>query len=85
MAAKEDDRLPAETGFSPDGLTVEGIDALLSEMEAHWSTSARPTSALLDGSAALRRERRTTRRRIGAVVRALPTRPQVTSPAGEVA
>lgn len=71
--------------FYPDGLTVDVIDALLSEMEGHWVTSARPTSALVDGSAALRRERRTTRRAIGAVVRALPTRPQMTSPAGEVA
>ena len=72
-------------GFYPDGLTAEGIDALLREMESHWATSARPTSALLDGSASLRRERRTTRRAIGAVVRALPKRPQVSSPAGEVA
>lgn len=85
MTAKEDDRLPSKTGFSPDGLTEGGIDALLSEMAGHWATSAQPTSALLDGSAALRRERRATRRRIGAVVRALPVRPQVASPAGEVA
>lgn len=69
----------------PDGLTVGAIDALLSEMEGHWATPVRPTSALQDGSAALRRERRTTRRAISAVVRALPTRLQSTSPAGEVA
>ena len=68
-----------------DGRTEQGIDALLREMEGEWAASVRPTSALLDGSAALRRERRTTRRRIGAVVRALPVRPQVASPAGEVA
>jgi hypothetical protein len=79
MAAEEN------KGFYSDGLTAEAIDALLSEMEGQWATSARPTSALLDGSAALRRERRTTRRAIGAVVRALPMRPQVTSPTGEVA
>lgn len=71
--------------YYPDGLTVDAIDALLSEMEGHWAMSARPTSALLDGTAVLRRERRTARRAIGAVVRALPTRSQVTSPAGEVA
>lgn len=75
----------SHTGFAPDGLTIDVIDALLSEMEGHWATSARPTSALLDGSAVLRRERRSTRRAIGSVVRALPTRPQVASPAGEVA
>ena len=69
----------------PDGLTVDEIDALLGEMKDHWTTSARPTTALLDGSAALRRERRANRRAIGAVVRALPTRSQVTSPDGEVA
>ncbi len=79
MAADED------RAFYPDGLTVDAIDALLSEMEGHWATSARPTLALLDGTAVLRRERRTTRRAIGAVVRALPTRPQTASPAGEVA
>ena len=72
--------------FRPDGLTVDDIDALLGEMaDEHWTTSVRPTSALLDGSAALRRERRTARRAIGAVVRALPTRPQMTSPAEDVA
>lgn len=76
----------ADQGFShPDGLTLEGIDALLSEMEGHWATSVRPTSALLDGTAVERRERRTARRAIGAVVRALPTRPQHADPAGEVA
>jgi hypothetical protein len=69
----------------PDGLTVDAIEALLNEVEGHWARSARPTSDLLDGSAALRRERRTARRAIGAVVRALPARPQPTSPAGEVA
>lgn len=68
-----------------DGLDSDAIEALLSEAEAFWSTSARPTSALLDGSASLRRERRTARRAIGAVVRALPTRPQHADPAGEVA
>jgi hypothetical protein len=79
MAAEED------RAYYPDGLTADSIDTLLSEMEGHWSTSAHPTGAFLDGSAVLRRERRTTRRAISAVVRALPTRPQSTSPAGEVA
>jgi hypothetical protein len=79
MAAEE------TRAYYPDGLTVDDIDALLGEMKVHWTMSARPTSALLDGSAALRRERRANRRAIGAVGRALPTRSQVASPAGEVA
>ena len=70
----------------PDGLTGDDIDALLGEVaDEYRSPSVRPTTALLDGSAALRRERRIARRAMGAVVRALPTRPQVASPAGEVA
>ncbi|MGB3444461.1 MAG: hypothetical protein WBA97_37460 [Actinophytocola sp.] len=69
----------------PDGLTSEDIDQLLREAAAHWTVSARPTSAFLDGTAEQRRVRRTARREIGAVVRVLPSRPQVASPAGEVA
>lgn len=68
----------------PDGLTADAIDALLGEMEGRWATSVQPTSALLDGSAAQRRERRAGRRAIDAVVRALPRKEQV-SPVGEVA
>jgi hypothetical protein len=81
----EAESIPDQGVWCPDGLTGDDIDALLVEMEEHGSTSARPTLALLDGSAALRRERRMTRRAIGAVVRALPTRPQLTAPEGEVA
>jgi hypothetical protein len=79
MAARE------TRAFYPDGLTAAAIDALLSEMEGHQSTAVRLTSALLDGSAVLRRERREARRAIGAVVRALPARRVHTVPAGEVA
>jgi hypothetical protein len=61
-----------EEPFYPDGLTEEHIEALLREARAVWATSARSTSALLDGSAAERRRRRMSRRAIGAVVRALP-------------
>lgn len=69
-----------------DGLTSEVIDALLSEAEAAWSAAPRPTSRLLDDTAELRRERRATRRGIGAVVRSLPARPVSTAvPADEVA
>lgn len=64
----------AEESTFPDGLTPDVIDALLREAHAHWAVSARPTSALMDGSAEQRRERRSTRRQMGAVVRALPVR-----------
>jgi hypothetical protein len=72
-----------------DGLTVTDIDRLLGEAAFFWSLPSPATTALLDGSAAQRRERRTIRREIGAVVRALPTRsPQVqasATPSDEVA
>lgn len=61
-----------EERFYPDGLTDEHIEALLVEAQAFWSKPSRATSALLDGSAAERRQRRMARRAIGAVVRALP-------------
>lgn len=75
--------------FYPDGLTGEDIERLLGEAEVFWSEPSRVTSAVLDGSAGLRRERRMARREMGAVVRALPARlpqvvPGVTS-SGEVA
>lgn len=73
----------------PDGLTGEAIEALLSEARACWALSNGATSAVQDGTAVARRDRRIARRAIGAVVRALPTRPaQVISddvPSGEVA
>jgi hypothetical protein len=61
-----------EEPFYPDGLTDEHIESLLSEARAAWATSAVATSALLDGSAAERRNRRMSRRAISAVVRAMP-------------
>ena len=66
---------PDQGSFYPDGLTSVHIDQLLAEAETSWPTAARPTSACLDGTAEQRRERRVTRRAIGAVVRALPVRP----------
>lgn len=61
-------------GVRPDGLTCEDIDRLLSEVAVFWSLPSRATSGLVDGSAAERRDRRMARRRLGAVVRALPVR-----------
>ncbi|SDH65799.1 hypothetical protein SAMN05192558_113127 [Actinokineospora alba] len=52
------------------------VDRLLMEvyLELRVSPPAAPTSALLDGSALERRERREARRALDAVVRALPVR-----------
>ena len=62
--------------FSPDGLTEQLIDALLREVDVAGAVWPRPSSALMDETAAQRRYRRRARRRarrsVGAVVRALP-------------
>lgn len=73
-----------ETNY-PDGLTVEAIEALLLEARPHWDRPSRATSALLDGSAVQRRERREERRAFASVVRALPARSAYVVPDGEVA
>lgn len=67
------------TGTFPDGLDVPAIDALISETATQTDPADRPTSALLDGSAAERRRRRIERRALAAVVRSLPVRPAATS------
>jgi hypothetical protein len=61
--------------FSPDGLDVDEIERLLTEAQTLWARSPRPTSALLDGSAARRRERRQARRAVALMLRALPAPP----------
>ncbi|GAB3910959.1 hypothetical protein GCM10029964_115780 [Kibdelosporangium lantanae] len=66
-----------DSQFGPDGLGLEAINALLADVRAELRKAARPTSALLDGSAAERRRRRMERRAVGAVVRALPVRRSV--------
>jgi hypothetical protein len=68
----------------PDGLSGEAIEALLCEARVYWNPPL-VTSSLLDGSAALRRERRMARRANGAVVRSLPIRPGGVAPDSEVA
>jgi hypothetical protein len=60
--------------FSPDGLTEQIIDVLLSEVDVAAVAKPRPTSALMDGRAAQRRYRRQARRSAAAMVRALPLR-----------
>ena len=58
--------------FSPDGLTEQLIDALLREVDVAGAVWPRPSSALMDETAAQRRYRRRARRSVVAVVRALP-------------
>jgi hypothetical protein len=84
----EADDLTSVEAVYPDGLTAEVIEGLLCEAHTFWAKPTLATSALLDGSAALHRERRTTRRQMGAVVRALPMRSAAlfaNAPADEVA
>jgi hypothetical protein len=71
----------------PDGLDLDTIDALIAEVavELAAGSPAAPTSALLDGSAWQRRDRREIRRSMAAVVRSLPTRPAPVAPGGEAA
>ena len=68
--------------FSPDGLTEQLIDALLREVDGAAVAMPRPSSALMDGTAAQRRYRRRARRSVGAVVRALPVRGTAGGPGG---
>ncbi|MGH3840721.1 MAG: hypothetical protein ACRDS0_04620 [Pseudonocardiaceae bacterium] len=60
--------------YAPDGLTGEVLDELIDRAYAEVANAPRPTSALLDGSAAEQRRRRTERRALAAVIRALPVR-----------
>jgi hypothetical protein len=53
----------------PDGLSPEDIEKLLTEVAER--TGPRPTSALLDGTALARRERREAQRVLGATLRVL--------------
>lgn len=61
--------------FAPDGLVGEALDELIDRAYAEVAAAPRPTSALLDGSAAERRRRRIERRSVAAIVRELPLRP----------
>lgn len=71
------------TNFYPDGLTEQDIDVLIAEaFESADEATAAPTSALLDGPAVRRRNRRIERRTVAAVVRAYPVR---MAPDGEAA
>jgi hypothetical protein len=58
--------------YAPDGLVGEALDELIHRAYAEVADAPRPTSALLDGSAAERRRRRMERRALAALTRALP-------------
>ncbi|HEX2301783.1 MAG TPA: hypothetical protein VHH34_25315 [Pseudonocardiaceae bacterium] len=60
--------------YAPDGLVGEALDETIERAYAEVADAPRPTSALLDGSAAERRRRRMQRRAVAAVLRELPVR-----------
>ncbi|WP_309116747.1 hypothetical protein [Saccharothrix sp.] len=60
-----------EQQFSPDGLTEDVIDALLAQVADELAELPPATSALLDGSARTRRDRRVVERQLGGTVRVL--------------
>jgi hypothetical protein len=64
----------------PDGLSLEDIESLLAGVAEQ--PGPRPTSALLDGSALARRERRQEQRRLGATVRVLRVHGPLSVPTG---
>jgi hypothetical protein len=71
------------TNFYPDGWTEGAIDVLIAEaFESADEANAVPTSALLDGTAIWRRNRRMERRAVSTVVRTLPVRVSLPGPDG---
>jgi hypothetical protein len=69
-----------DTAHSPDGLSLDDIDNLLAVTAEE--SAPRPTSALLDGSALARRERREAQRLLGATVRVLRVHGRPSVPIG---
>lgn len=63
-------------------LVREYWERVIEECDAEVVAAPRPTSALLDGSAAERRRRRVERRQVAAVVRELPLRRGAFGPDG---
>lgn len=58
--------------YAPDGLVGEALDELIDRAYAEVAHAPRPTSALLNGSAAEQRRRRMEHRALAALTRALP-------------
>ncbi|MBV9160074.1 MAG: hypothetical protein JO281_00645 [Pseudonocardiales bacterium] len=69
------------TSFSPDGLTEQIINVLLSEVDVAAVAKPRLTSALTEGTVTQRRYRRQRRRPVTTVVCALPLRVTASDPA----
>ena len=67
-----DSKYGAQPSHYPDGLTEQTIDALLRELDVAVMAKPRPTSPLMDGTGAQRRNRRQARRYAAAVARAWP-------------
>lgn len=60
--------------YAPDGLAGKALDELIDRAYAEVAKAPRPTSALLDGTAAEQRRRRMQRRALAAVNHTLPAR-----------
>jgi hypothetical protein len=58
--------------YAPDGLTGKALDKLINRAYAEVANAPRPTSALLDGSAAEQRRPRMQHRALAAVIRTPP-------------
>lgn len=68
--------------YAPDGLVGEALDDLIHRAYAEVAEAPRPTSALLDGSAAEQRRRRIEHRAWAALARALTVRGDVSGSCG---
>lgn len=71
--------------FSPDGLDEASIDALVSEVADELAELPPATSALLDGTALKRRNRRVIERTLNGTVRALNVHGQASATTGTAA
>lgn len=69
-----DSKYGAEPSHYPDGLTEQAIDELLRELDVAVMAKPRPTTPLMDGTGAQRRNRRQAHRYASAVSRAWSAR-----------
>ncbi|MCO1582017.1 hypothetical protein M8C13_40340 [Crossiella sp. SN42] len=71
-----------ELRFAPDGLFEADVDALLAEVTSDLAEHPEPTTAVQDGTARAKRDRRIVQRQLGATVRVLRVYQPVTGQAG---
>jgi hypothetical protein len=64
--------MPDRFRSCPDGLSETAINRLIRDVYAEIATAPRPTSRLMDATAAVRARRRAVRQTLASVVRALP-------------